>query len=195
MSLSSKIGLKDINIQGKRVLIRVDFNVPFEKGSSVISNNQRITAALPTIEYCLDNGANSVVLMSHLGRPDGVVNKKFTLKPVADELSKLLSKPVTFLPDCVGSEVEKHCESPKKGEIILLENLRFHLEEEGSKTDESGTKIKATKPELEKFRQSLSKLGDIYVNDAFGTAHRAHSSVFIVNRWLDVNYPSRRLVF
>ena len=179
MSLSSKIGLRDIEIAGKRVLIRVDFNVPFEKGTSIISNNQRIAAALPTIQHCIDSGASAVILMSHLGRPDGVFNKKFTLKPVADELSKLLSKPVTFLTDCVGPEVEKHCQNPSKGEVILLENLRFHLEEEGSKTDEAGNKTKASKDELESFRASLSKLGDVYVNDAFGTAHRAHSSVII----------------
>ena len=178
MSLSSKIGLRDIDIVGKRVLIRVDFNVPFEKGTTKISNNQRITAALPTIQHCLDNGASAIVLMSHLGRPDGVPNKTFTLKPVADELSKLLSKPVTFLNDCVGPEVEKHCQSPSMGEVILLENLRFHAEEEGSKQDENGNKVRATKEQLEAFRASLSKLGDIYVNDAFGTAHRAHSSVY-----------------
>ena len=115
--------------------------------------------------------------MSHLGRPDGKVVPKYSLKPVAAELEKLLNKPVTFLPDCVGAEVENTCASAKGGQVILLENLRFHVEEEGSVVDASGKKVKADKAEVEKFRASLSKLGDIYVNDAFGTAHRAHSSM------------------
>lgn len=119
--------------------------------------------------------------MSHLGRPDGKVNQKYSLRPVAEELSGLLSKKVTFLDDCVGASVEKHCANPAKGEIILLENLRFHPEEEGSMIDKSGNKIKSTKEDIAKFRESLSKLGDIYVNDAFGTAHRPHSSMVGVN--------------
>ncbi|KAJ1334438.1 hypothetical protein BSLG_007593 [Batrachochytrium salamandrivorans] len=175
MSLTSKLGLNDIKVSGKRVLIRVDFNVPFVNGT--ISNNQRITSALPTIQHIIDNGARSVVLMSHLGRPDGKVVPKLTLKPVAEELSRLLSKPVTFLDECVGEVVEKHCQSPAEGEIILLENLRFHIEEEGSVKDKEGNKTKADPEAVTKFRESLSKLGDIYVNDAFGTAHRAHRQV------------------
>ncbi|KAI8892696.1 phosphoglycerate kinase [Globomyces pollinis-pini] len=175
MSLSNKLGLEGLDVAAKRVLIRVDFNVPFADGK--ISNNQRITAALPTIKYVLDNGAQSVVLMSHLGRPDGKVNPKFSLKPVADEVARLLNKPVTFLDDCVGDKVEAHCKNPKAGEIILLENLRFHIEEEGAVKDKDGNKTKAAKEDVDKFRASLSKLGDIYVNDAFGTAHRAHSSM------------------
>ena len=115
--------------------------------------------------------------MSHLGRPDGKVVAKHSLKPVADEVSKLLGKPVTFLDDCVGAKVEDHCANPKDGEIILLENLRFHIEEEGSVKDKEGNKTKASKEAVDAFRASLSKLGDIYVNDAFGTAHRAHSSM------------------
>ncbi|OAJ42199.1 phosphoglycerate kinase [Batrachochytrium dendrobatidis JEL423] len=115
--------------------------------------------------------------MSHLGRPDGKVVPKLTLKPIAEELSRLLSKPVTFLDQCVGETVEKHCQSPAQGEIILLENLRFHIEEEGSVKDEAGNKTKAKPEDVAKFRASLSKLGDVYVNDAFGTAHRAHSSM------------------
>ncbi|KAH9273849.1 hypothetical protein BASA83_003843 [Batrachochytrium salamandrivorans] len=160
MSLTSKLGLNDIKVSGKRVLIRVDFNVPFVNGT--ISNNQRITSALPTIQHIIDNGARSVVLMSHLGRPDGKVVPKLTLKPVAEEL-------------------KKHCQSPAEGEIILLENLRFHIEEEGSVKDKEGNKTKADPEAVTKFRESLSKLGDIYVNDAFGTAHRAHSSMVGVN--------------
>ncbi|KAI9014859.1 phosphoglycerate kinase [Gaertneriomyces semiglobifer] len=175
MSLSSKLGIQDVDLAGKRVLIRVDFNVPFAGGK--ISNNQRIVAALPTIKYALEKGAKSVVLMSHLGRPDGKVVSKYSLKPVSEEVSKLLGKPVTFLDDCVGSKVEEHCAKADNGEIILLENLRFHLEEEGSTKDEQGNKVKANKEDVEKFRDSLTKLGDIYINDAFGTAHRAHSSM------------------
>lgn len=115
--------------------------------------------------------------MSHLGRPDGHVDMKYTLKPVADELSKLLDKPVQFLNDCVGAEVEAACASPASGSVILLENLRFHVEEEGKGVNEKGEKIKASKEAVEAFQQSLTKLGDVYVNDAFGTAHRAHSSM------------------
>ena len=167
--------------------------MPFLDGK--ISNNQRIVAAMPSIKYVLDQGAKSVVLMSHLGRPDGKVVPKYSLKPVATELERLLGKPVAFLPDCVGPEVEKHCASATGGTLIpryfmtsryhgivvLLENLRFHIEEEGSVKDEQGNKIKAEKPAIEAFRASLSKLGDVYVNDAFGTAHRAHSSMVGVN--------------
>ncbi|TPX72299.1 phosphoglycerate kinase [Spizellomyces sp. 'palustris'] len=179
MSLSNKLGIQDVDLSGKRVLIRVDFNVPFANGK--ISNNQRITAALPTIKYALEKGAKSVVLMSHLGRPDGKVVSKYSLKPVAEEVGKLLGRPVTFLDDCVGPKVEEHCAKASNGEVILLENLRFHIEEEGSTKDEQGNKIKASKEDVEKFRASLSKLGDVYINDAFGTAHRAHSSMVGVN--------------
>ncbi|KAJ3082041.1 phosphoglycerate kinase [Quaeritorhiza haematococci] len=178
-TLSSKLGITEVDVNGKRVLIRVDFNVPFADGK--ISNNQRIVAALPTIKYALEKGAKSVVLMSHLGRPDGKVVAKYSLKPVADEVSKLLGKPVTFLDDCVGPKVEEHCAKAANGEIILLENLRFHIEEEGSVKNKDGTKVKASKEDVDKFRASLSKLGDVYINDAFGTAHRAHSSMVGVN--------------
>lgn len=156
--------------------MRVDFNVPQAKDGS-ITNNQRIVAAIPTIKYALDQGAKSVVLMSHLGRPDGHVEPKYTLKPVVDELKKLLGRDVTFLDDCVGREVEAACANPPAGSVFLLENLRFHVEEEGKGVDAKGNKIKADKEALDKFRASLSKLGDVYVNDAFGTAHRAHSSM------------------
>jgi len=115
--------------------------------------------------------------MSHLGRPDGFANPKYTLKPVADELSKLLNKPVKFLEDCVGEKIEAECADPEPGSIILLENLRFHLAEEGKGVDSNGEKVKASKDAVETFRNSLTKLGDVFVNDAFGTAHRAHSSM------------------
>ncbi|ORX92969.1 3-phosphoglycerate kinase [Basidiobolus meristosporus CBS 931.73] len=174
-NLSSKLGVTDVDVKGKRVLIRVDFNVPFADGK--ISNNQRIVAALPTIKHVLDNGASAVILMSHLGRPNGQAVSKYSLKPVAEELSKLLDREVTFLNDCVGAEVEKTCTEAKDGKVILLENLRFHIEEEGSSKDKEGNKTKASSESVKAFRDSLTKLGEIYVNDAFGTAHRAHSSM------------------
>lgn len=142
-----------------------------------VASNQRIVAALPTIQHALDSGAKSVVLMSHLGRPDGRVNEKYTLRPVAEEVGRLLGKNITFLADCVGDEVEAACASPTAGTIILLENLRFHVEEEGKGVDASGNKVKATPEAVKKFSESLTKLGDVYINDAFGTAHRAHSSM------------------
>ncbi|MGH8047710.1 MAG: phosphoglycerate kinase [Chthoniobacterales bacterium] len=168
--------IKDIALAGKRVLMRVDFNVPQDKATGEITNTQRITAALPTIQYALDQGA-SVVLMSHLGRPDGKKNPKYTLKPIADKLQELLGKPVKFLDDCVGAEVEAACAALQPGEVVLLENVRFHLEEEGKVKDKEGNTTKADPAKVEEFRASLTKLGDVYVNDAFGTAHRAHSSV------------------
>jgi phosphoglycerate kinase len=154
---------------------RVDFNVPMKEGK--ITNNQRITAALPTVKYALDKGAKSVVLMSHLGRPDGTPNEKYSLRPVAAEVGKLLEKNITFLNNCVGEEVEAACSNPVNGSVILLENLRFHVEEEGKGIGSDGSKIKASEENVKKFRESLTKLGDVYINDAFGTAHRAHSSM------------------
>lgn len=172
----------------------MDFNVPQDKDGA-ITNTQRIVGALPTIKTALEKGAKSVVLMSHLGRPDGCPQPSMTLKPVADKLAELLDKPVTFLPDCVGAEVEAACADPAPGSVIVLENLRWHVEEEGKgiKHEEGcpGTKcekkapskgekcikFKATEAEVTAFRDSLSKLGDVFVNDAFGTAHRAHSSM------------------
>jgi phosphoglycerate kinase len=158
--------------------MRVDFNVPQDKATGAITNPQRIVAALPTIQYALDHGA-ALVLMSHLGRPDGERKAKYSLKPVADKLQELLGRPVKFLDDCVGPAVEAACAAVKPGEVILLENLRFHVEEEGKVKDaKTGETIKKATPEqVTAFRASLSKLGDVYVNDAFGTAHRAHSSM------------------
>ncbi|XP_068676527.1 phosphoglycerate kinase 1-like [Montipora foliosa] len=175
----NKLSIASVDCKEKRVLMRVDFNVPL-KGKE-ITNNQRIVAALQSIRHCLDNGAQSVVLMSHLGRPDGRVAEKYSLAPVVDELNKLLKKDVKFLPDCVGPEVEEACLSPSPGSVILLENLRFHVEEEGKGVDSDGNKVKASKEDVGKFCASLAKLGDIYVNDAFGTAHRAHGSMVGVN--------------
>ena len=170
--------IRDLNLAGKRVLIRVDFNVPQDKTTGAITNNQRIVAALPTIKHALDHGA-SVVLMSHLGRPDGQKIAKFSLKPVAVELEKLLGRPVKFLDDCVGPAVEAACapNALKPGDVVLLENLRFHIEEETKVKLEDGSKKAADKAAIAAFCDSLTKLGDVYVNDAFGTAHRAHSSM------------------
>ncbi|MDR2982887.1 MAG: phosphoglycerate kinase, partial [Puniceicoccales bacterium] len=168
--------IRDVELSGKRVLMRVDFNVPQDKQTGAITNNARIVAALPTIKYALEKGA-SVVLMSHLGRPDGKVNAKYSLKPVAAELAKLLGKPVAFADDCVGPAAENAAKSLKPGEVLLLENLRFHIEEEGKVKNEDGTSTKADPAKVAEFRASLTRLGDVYVNDAFGTAHRAHSSM------------------
>ena len=172
--------IRDLHLAGKRVLIRVDFHVPQDKATGAITNNQRIVAALPTIKFALEKGA-SVVLMSHLGRPDGKVVPKDSLRPVAAELGKLLGKPVTFLEDSVGPQVEAACAGLAPGTVVLLENLRFHIEEEGKVKNEDGTSTKADPERVKAFRASLSKLGDVYVNDAFGTAHRAHSSMVGVN--------------
>ncbi|KAF1984735.1 phosphoglycerate kinase-like protein [Aulographum hederae CBS 113979] len=175
MSLSNKLSIKDVDLKDKRVLIRVDFNVPLD--GDKITNNQRIVGALPTIKYAIENGAKSVILMSHLGRPDGKANPKYSLKPVVPELEKLLDKSVIFTEDCVGPEVEKTVNDASGGQVILLENLRFHAEEEGSSKDSEGKKVKADKAKVEEFRKGLTALGDVYINDAFGTAHRAHSSM------------------
>ena len=204
-----KKSISDVALDGKRVVMRVDFNVPQDKATGVITNTARITAALPTINYILDQGA-SLVLMSHLGRPDGKRVEKYTLKPVAEKLQELLGKPVKFLDDCVGSEVEAACAALKPGEVILLENLRFHIEEEGKVKNEDGTSTKADPAKVAEFRASLTKLGDIYANDAFGTAHRAHSSVvgvdlpdkvsgFLMQKELDafakvIEHPQRPLL-
>ena len=168
--------IRDLDLAGKRVFMRVDFNVPQDKKTGVITNNARIVAALPTIKYALEKGA-SVVLASHLGRPDGQVIEKFSLKPVAAELEKVLGQPVAFAADCVGPVAEAAAAALKPGQVLLLENLRFHIEEEGKVKLEDGTSVKADPAKVAAFRAGLSKLADVYVNDAFGTAHRAHSSM------------------
>ena len=151
--------LHDIDVAGKRALVRVDFNVPLD-AEQHITDDTRIVAALPTIQALLDGGA-SVVLMSHLGRPDGNVVEKLRMAPIAQRLSELLHRPVQTTSDSVGPEVEAQAKALQAGQVLLLENLRFHKEEE--KNDPA-------------FAQQLARLGDIYVNDAFGTAHRAHAS-------------------
>jgi len=170
----AKLFIEDLDLRGKRVLMRVDFNVPVKGGR--VENDKRLRASLPSIQYALGRGA-SVVLMSHLGRPDGQKVARYSLRPVAERLSELLGRPVKFLDDCVGPAVEKACAALAPGEVVLLENLRFHIAEEGKAKREDGTSVKAEPEAVRAFRASLSRLGDVYVNDAFGTAHRAHSSM------------------
>jgi phosphoglycerate kinase len=168
MSYSS---IRDLNLQGKRVFIRVDFNVPLQKndrGEMEITSDKRIKASLPTIQYALDQGAG-VILASHLGRPKGKPNAEMSLAPIAARLQELLGKPVKMAPDCVGPQVEAM--KPAPGEVLLLENLRFHPEEE--KNDPG-------------FAKQLAALCDIYVNDAFGSAHRAHASTEGMIRFVPV---------
>ncbi|MGJ8653850.1 MAG: phosphoglycerate kinase [Opitutaceae bacterium] len=150
--------IKDVNLAGKRVFVRCDFNVPLKDG--VINDDSRIVAALPTIQHLVSQGAK-VILASHLGRPKGEKNAKFTLAPVAEELAKQLGQPVTFVEDCIGAEVEAEVAKMGDGDIVLLENVRFY----NGETDND--------PE---FAAQLAKLAEAYVNDAFGTAHRAHAS-------------------
>ncbi|KAH8403024.1 hypothetical protein KR222_003166, partial [Zaprionus bogoriensis] len=169
-----KLSLKNVDVAGKRVFMRVDFNVPMKDGK--ITNNQRIMAALPSINYALEQKCRSVVLASHLGRPDGKKNPEFSLKPVAKELEKVLKRPVCFLEDCVGELALDATKNPPTGAVILLENLRFYAEETGS-SKQNKKKVKADPQKVKEFRSKLAQLGDVYVNDAFGTAHRAHSSM------------------
>ncbi|TQN73979.1 Phosphoglycerate kinase [Colletotrichum shisoi] len=177
MSLANKLSITDVDLKGKRVLIRVDFNVPLDANKK-ITNNQRIAGAVPTIKYAIDNGAKAVVLMSHLGRPNGQENPKYSLEPVVPELEKLLGgKQVQFAKNCVGKDIEDLVNSANNGQVVLLENLRFHIEEEGSAKDKDGNKTKADKAKVDEFRKGLTALGDVFINDAFGTAHRAHSSM------------------
>ncbi len=150
----------DIDVKSKKVLMRVDFNVPLD--GSKITDDRRIVQALPTIQSVIDRGGR-LILMSHLGRPKGGPESKYSLKPAAERLAELLKKPVQFADDCIGPDVEKLAAGLKDGDVLLLENLRFHKEEEKNEP---------------KFAAQLAKLGDVYVNDAFGTAHREHASTF-----------------
>jgi phosphoglycerate kinase len=154
----SALSIRDLNLKGKRVFMRVDFNVPLAPGGKEITSDKRIRASLPSIQYALDHGAG-LILASHLGRPKGKPNPEMSLAPVAERLAQLLGKPVAMAPDCIGAQVEAML--PQPGQVLLLENLRFHAEEE--KND----------PE---FSRQLARLCDVYVNDAFGSAHRAHAS-------------------
>ena len=158
--------IKDLDVYNKKVLLRVDFNVPMKDG--VITDDNRIKEELPTIKYLLDNGA-AVIVMSHLGRPEGQVNLKYSLRPTADRLAEYLGKEVQFAEDCIGRETTKKEKELKSGEVLVLENLRFHAEEE--ENDKACC-------------EKLAKLADRYVNDAFGTAHRKHASTYGVAKLL-----------
>jgi phosphoglycerate kinase len=158
--------VKDIDLKGKRVIMRVDFNVPMDKG--VVTDDKRIKAALPTIKYVLEQGA-SLMLMSHLGRPTGGPDPEFSLKAAADVLAGHLGKPVVMAPDCIGPEVEKMAAALNPGDVLMLENTRFHPGEEKNDLD---------------LAKKMAALGDVYVNDAFGSAHRAHSSTEGIARFL-----------
>jgi phosphoglycerate kinase len=154
----AKLSIRDLDLKGKTVFMRVDFNVPLAPGGKEITSDKRIRAALPTIQYALEQGCG-LILASHLGRPKGKRNEEMSLQPVAVKLAELLGKPVTMAPDCIGPEVAAL--KPKAGEVLLLENLRFHAQEEANDAE---------------FSKQLAALCDVYVNDAFGTAHRAHAS-------------------
>ena len=151
--------IRDADLTGKRVLIRVDFNVPLKEG--VVKDDTRIRAALPTIEYILSQKGASLVVMSHFGRPKGKKNPEFSMAPIGKRFAELLGKPVKVAPDVIGPEVEKEVKALKAGEVLLLENVRFYPDEEANNPD---------------YAKALASYGDVYVNDAFGTAHRAHAS-------------------
>jgi phosphoglycerate kinase len=163
-----KLTIRDIDVNGKRVLVRVDFNVPLDYQTGAITDDSRIRATLPTIDYLVDNGAR-VILCSHLGRPNGKVVSELSLVSIANRLSQILRQKVMFIADCIGLEVEKAVANLQNGDILLLENLRFHDEEERSEAS---------------FARALARFGDIYVNDAFGTSHRAHASIVDITRYL-----------
>jgi phosphoglycerate kinase len=162
----NKKTVRDVDLKGKRVIMRVDFNVPMDKG--VVTDDKRIKASLPTIQYVLDQGA-SLILMSHLGRPKGGPDPEFSLKAAAEVLAGHLGKPVQMAPDCVGPEVEKMARALKPGDVLMLENTRFHVGEEKNDLD---------------LAKKMAALAEVYVNDAFGSAHRAHSSTEGVARFL-----------
>lgn len=165
--LFNKLTIEDLDIKGKKVFIRADFNVPLDE-NLMITDDRRIRSTLPTVNYAIDEGAK-VILSSHLGRPRGKIDPKYSLAPVAKRLQRLLNKEVVFAPDCVGSQAENLVSRMKNGDVLLLENLRYHPGEE--KNDEE-------------FARSLAKLADVFVNDAFGAAHRAHASIVGITKFL-----------
>jgi len=163
----NKLSIKDLNIKGKRLFIRVDFNVPLDENLN-ITDDRRIRSSLPTINYAIDEGSK-IIIASHLGSPKGKTDRKYTLASVARRLQRLIKKEVTFISGCIGPEVEDAVSKMAEGDIILLENLRFHKEEEANDDE---------------FSKALAKLADYYVNDAFGATHRSHSSVVGITKYL-----------
>jgi len=172
----AKRTVADINVKGKRVLMRVDFNVPLDDQCR-ITNDDRIAKAMPTIRQILDNGG-SLILMSHLGRPKGEPEARYSLKPVAERLSELLGKKVVFTSDCVGKEVQAKAAALRPGDVMLLENLRFHKEE--TIKDKAAKEDAQLRKAKDDFARQLAELADIYVDDAFGTAHRDNASMYTV---------------
>lgn len=166
--MGNKLSITNLKLKGKRVLMRVDFNVPVDPQGN-ITDDSRIKASVPSIKYILDQGG-SVILMSHLGRPKGIATPQFSLAPCAKKLLELLHQPVIMAPECIGSAVEQLTKNLKPGQVLMLENLRFHPAEEQPEKDPS-------------FAKQLANLGDIYVNDAFGTSHRAHASTTEVPKY------------
>ncbi|MFL6229591.1 MAG: phosphoglycerate kinase [Pyrinomonadaceae bacterium] len=163
----AKLSIKDLDLKGKRVFVRVDYNVPLQEGK--VEDDTRVRASLPTLKYAIEQGAR-VILASHLGRPKGERNAKYSLRPVAEHLQALLGQPVAFAEDCVGAAARAAVDAMKDGDVLLLENLRFHPEEE--KNDEG-------------FAKELASLCDVYVNDAFGAAHRAHASTVGITKFVE----------
>jgi phosphoglycerate kinase len=176
--MPAKLKIENVVVAGKRVFLRVDFNVPQDKKDpKIITNTQRIDGAIPTIKAVLAKGAKSVVLASHLGRPDGNVVDKFSLDAVAKIVEEKLGVPVVFLKTVLGAETASATADPATGTVFLLENLRFNVEEEGKGVAPDGSKTKAEPAKVTEFRAAIKNMADIYCNDAFGTAHRGHSSM------------------
>ncbi len=166
--MTSRLSIEDVEISGRRVLVRVDYNVPFQEGTSVISDDTRIKASIPTLRHLIDEGC-SLVLCSHLGRPKGKRYPELSLKPIAKRLGEILEQEIQFVEDCVSEAAATAALKLGKGEILLLENLRFHREEEDNNLA---------------FAKQLSELAEVFINDAFGTAHRAHASISGITKFL-----------